>query len=373
MSLKENEVEFERLFFTGALALSKQDYTRAKAFFTSAVRALNSVIALSTGNERNSREGMLIELNNQLKDIDRRIANEESKMRVSKALSVSGSDNKTFEMEPAKVPNVSFDEIAGLENVKKAVKYKAIYPYLHRELYRTLHKKVGGGVLLYGLPGTGKTMVAKAIAHETGAAFYPVRGSDFSSKWFGESEKNIRALFDEAKQQEKAVIFFDEIEAYTSRNSDESVMARVVSELLSQMQGISADGSESKILFIAATNCPWEVDSAFLRPGRFDEVICVDLPDREARKQVLHINLKGVPITDDIDYDYLAECTSGFNAADVEYLCEKAKESVIERCIKNPETTPAISMQDFLNALKNVKSSVIPQDIIKIEGWKKNH
>jgi len=252
---------------------------------------------------------------------------------------------------------------------------RAIYPIQYAEIYRTFDKDTGGGVLMYGLPGTGKTMIAKAIAHETGAKFFSIRFSDIVSKWFGEAEKNIKKLFETAQKEKFSVIFFDEFESIASkRGSNSSVMPRIVGELLSQIQGFSDKEKENALLLLAATNRPWDIDSAFLRSGRFSELLYIPLPDFESRKYVLlrKFKSKPVPIEDDVDFEDVAQRTDGFNGADVAEFCDKCKEYPIKRCIQNKGNIDGqyVTKSDIEETPKNFHSSVQKHDIQQLEKFK---
>jgi transitional endoplasmic reticulum ATPase len=203
---------------------------------------------------------------------------------------------------------------------------------------------------------------------------FTVKPSDLLSKWFGNSEKNVRKLFLAARSERNAVIFFDEIEGFaSSRDSDNASMNRVVGELLTQMQGVTDSNEEDRILLIAATNRPWDIDSAFLRPGRFDERIYVPLPDLEARKVIIRNSILGIPGNEQVDVDALAQDTEGFNGADVEYLCEKAKEIAIRRVIAGSMKNKKFVKEDFDQALREVRSSVAKKDISRLENWEKEN
>ncbi len=188
-----------------------------------------------------------------------------------------------------KSTDVSFSDVVGLADVKEAVFDKIINPRKHPELYKKFNIKTGGGILMYGPPGTGKTMIAKAIAKEIGADFYSIKCSDHISKWFGETERNIRELFDKARESKTSIIFFDEIDALAVNRDgcSSSPMQRVVPELLAQIQGINEQKKGHSMLLIAATNKLWLIDSGFLRPGRFDDKIYVGLPDTDARAELV--------------------------------------------------------------------------------------
>jgi transitional endoplasmic reticulum ATPase len=266
-------------------------------------------------------------------------------------------------------PNVFFSDIAGLDDVKESIKRRIILPRLYPQVYKDFEKKPGGGILLYGPPGTGKTMIAKAIATEVKARFFPVRCSDVVGKFFGDAERNIKQLFDTARTYENAVIFFDEFEALAPRRGGHStVMNRLVPEILSQMDGFSL--AKNNLMILAATNRPWDIDTAFLRPPRLTEKIYVGLPDLAARLYLIKRKLANVPHGDDIDFDAIAGMTEGYNAADVTEFCEKLKDGPIGRTIEAPVQTPqAITWDDVVKTAGQFKSSVQKQDLDALRRW----
>lgn len=265
-------------------------------------------------------------------------------------------------------PNVRFDDIAGLAEAKESIQRRVILPRLHPEVYETFRRKVNGGILFYGPPGTGKTMLAKAIATEVDAEFFSVRCSDIVGKYFGEAEKNVKGLFEAARSARSAVLFFDEFEALASqRGGNSTVMNRLVPELLSQMDGFSVS-DDASLLFLAATNRPWDIDSAFLRPPRLTEKIYIGLPDFEARLFLVSKALKGVPRDEDVTDPGIAERTQGYNAADVVAFCEALKDGAIERTIRRGQTEP-ITAADVEATLQRVHSSVHARDIEQIRKW----
>lgn len=213
-------------------------------------------------------------------------------------------------------------------------------------------------------------MVAKAIACEVAAVFYSVRCSDIVGKYFGESEKNIKSLFETARREESAVIFFDEFEALAAqRGGDSSVMNRLVPELLSQMDGFQTE-DKNNVMFLAATNRPWDIDSAFLRPPRLTEKIYVGLPDEAARLFLIKRAFEEVPMEASVDMESMVGYTDGFNAADVVSFCEAIKDFAIDRSIMN-QSTSAITVQDVMNARKKVRSSVQKSDLEMLSQWNK--
>lgn len=276
----------------------------------------------------------------------------------AKQVTKNNEDESETNWQTATIPNIKFEDVAGLEEVKASVRRRIILPMQHPEIYEKYNKKVGGGILLYGPPGTGKTMIAKAIANEVGAKFYAVKCSDIVSKWFGEAEKNIKNLFETARADERAIIFFDEFEALAAkRGGNSTVMNRLVPELLAQIQGFN--DNTSQLLILAATNRPWDIDSAMLRPGRFNELLYIPLPDAPARKYLIERTFKDIKLASDVDIDYIVEMTEGYNCSDVNEVCDRSKDNPIELSINSPndEIFP-ITRADIEYALNKVKSSV---------------
>ncbi|MBQ5483301.1 MAG: AAA family ATPase, partial [Candidatus Methanomethylophilus sp.] len=214
---------------------------------------------------------------------------------ISMAQSFDPKNPVFSKYRPVMETGVTFADIAGLEDVKEAIRELIITPFRRADLYKRFGMETGGGVLLYGPPGTGKTMLAQAIATEVDAAFFSVKGSDLISKYVGESEQNVKKLFKAARSLPVSVIFFDEFEVIgRARGNDLQPWSdKLLSELLAQMQGF--EKSEGTLLVLAATNMPWTIDSALLRPGRFNRKIYVSLPDSPAREQIVRNCLTGLP------------------------------------------------------------------------------
>ena len=283
---------------------------------------------------------------------------------LQKSSKESNSSNKKV-----KTSSITFKDIAGLDKAKNAFTEKVILPFEHPELYKKFSKKTGGGILLYGLPGTGKTMFAEAASNEVDALFLPVKCSDIKSKWYGESEQKVKEIFTKARKAQRAVIFFDEFEAIGSKRTESADNGNneLVSEILAEMQGVGTSANDSTIVVIAATNKPWSIDSAFLRPGRFDEKIYIPLPDKKARIKLFEIKLKGIP-TKELDFEELAKLTNGFNGADITEFCERLKMQAINQSIKTGEEH-FITMEDALNVSKELKSSVSKEDIERLKQF----
>jgi transitional endoplasmic reticulum ATPase len=253
-------------------------------------------------------------------------------------------------------PNVRFDQIAGLKDVKEAINLRVIYPFRHPEAALRFKKKAGGGLLLYGPPGTGKTMIAKAIATELDAQFLNVKSSNIMSQWVGVAEQNLARLFEVARRYPISVVFLDETEALVGkRGSQSTVMNRVVPEFLSQVDGL--DPKVNCILLMGATNRPWDMDEAAMRTGRFGEKFYVGLPDPEAREQILHFNLDGIPLPADLDFHALAEKLEGYSGADITGVCIKATDFPFQRQIRSGADT-ILTMADLEQAIQQVSPSV---------------
>lgn len=277
------------------------------------------------------------------------------------------NDESLTAFAPAGDTGVSMDDVAGLKEAKEEIVQKVIEPNKHPEIFKRFNKAKGGGILLYGVPGTGKTMLAQAIAHEIDAKFFSVKCSDILSKWVGDAEQNIRNLFQEAKKYPTSIIFFDEFEAIApKRDTYSTVMKRVVPELLTQIQGF--EKNDNNLIVIAATNRPWDIDTAFLRPGRFDRRIYVPLPDYEARQAIVKNKLKNVPCDCDLDLDNIATITEGFNGADVTAFCEKLKDLAISRELREG-VRAEINENDVNVASRVIFSSVSPEDLQKFAKY----
>lgn len=283
------------------------------------------------------------------------------------------TDKKTTKHTSQKSSTITFDDIAGLEEAKIAFKEKVVYAFEHKDLYEKYGKKVGGGLLLYGLPGTGKTMFAEAASNETDSLFIPIKCSDIKSKWYGESEANVKKIFEKARKAKRAIIFFDEFEAIGAKRTDDGENGNndLVPQILAEMQGVGSSNSSSVIMVIAATNKPWAIDSAFLRPGRFDEKIYIPLPDLIARKKLFELKLKEVP-QENLDFDYLAEITEGFNGADIGAFCDKLKMLAISKSIETNAECP-ITMADVRHIHEIIKSSVSSEDVERLLEFKEQY
>ena len=268
-------------------------------------------------------------------------------------------------------PKIRFDDIAGLDDVKEQIRIKMIFPFTFPDKAKKYKVKTGGGILLYGPPGTGKTMIAKAVAGELDATFFAIAPAEILNKWVGESEKNIRKLFETARNCPKAVVFIDEVESLIPKRRDAeagSVMARVVPQILSELDGFEAREGQN-VMFMGATNEPWNIDYAMLRPGRLDEKVYVGLPDREARKRILELNLKDIPLCEDVDPDALAGRLDGYSGADIAYLCRKVSEQTFLESVELAHERP-VADADFQKVLRTLRPSVTTADLDRFKKFK---
>jgi AAA+ superfamily predicted ATPase len=252
-------------------------------------------------------------------------------------------------------PKVTFADVGGMETVKEDIRIKIIHPLTHADLYKAYGKAIGGGILMYGPPGCGKTHLARATAGEIHASFIAVGITDVLDMWIGSSERNLHEIFDQARRRRPCVLFFDEADALAASRTDRRVHAgrNVINQFLSEMDGVSA--SNEGILMLAATNAPWHVDPAFRRPGRFDSILFVPPPDAEARAAILRIHLQGKPVGD-VDHADIAAKTEGYSGADIKALVNSAIDAKLREAMKSGVPTP-LSTADFLEAIARVKPS----------------
>jgi len=284
-----------------------------------------------------------------------------------------------MKLEARAIPAVTYEDIGGIKPVVEKVREMIELPLRHPEIFERLGIEPPKGVLLYGPPGTGKTLLAKAVANESGAYFISVNGPEFLSKFYGESEANLRKIFEEAEKNAPAIIFFDEIDAIAPKREEVTgeVERRIVATLLSLMDGLKSRG---KVIVIAATNRPNDIDPALRRPGRFDREIEVPVPDRNGRLEILKIHTRNMPLAKDVNLEEIADKTHGFVGADLMALCKEAAMSALRRVLpeirdklKEGEEVPkevleklVVTKQDFENALRVVEPSAMREVLVEV-------
>ncbi len=278
--------------------------------------------------------------------------------------------------EQARVPRVTYEDIGGLKDAIEKIREMVELPLKHPELFKRLGIEPPKGVLLYGPPGCGKTLLAKAVANETDAYFIAINGPEIMSKFYGESEQKLREVFEEAKQHAPAIIFIDEIDAIAPKREEVTgeVEKRVVAQLLALMDGLQARGD---VIVIGATNRPNAIDPALRRPGRFDREIEIGVPDAKGRLEILQIHTRNMPLSDDVDLQKLASITHGFVGADLAALCREAAMKALRRYLPEidlqqekipPEVLEKleVKMVDFYNAFKEITPTALREVYIEI-------
>ena len=365
---------FEKHKAKGIARFRMGELAEAKYHFLKAAEYLLQLAKESEGKLRDARMKQAQELVTLAKTVKERREKVREQAAALKAGAPPSEEDKPGipkDWVLAEKPKLRFDDIAGLDDVKEQIRIKMILPFTHPEKAKRYKVKTGGGILLYGPPGTGKTMIAKAVAGELDATFFAIAPAEILNKWVGESEKNIRKLFESARNSPKAVIFIDEVESLIPKRRDAEaggVMARVVPQILAELDGFEAREGQN-VMFMGATNEPWSIDYAMLRPGRLDEKVYVGLPDLSARRKVLELNLKDIPLCDDVDQGALAERLNGYSGADIAYLCRKVAEQTFLESVELSHERP-VADADFQRVLKTLRPSVTPADLDRFKKFK---
>lgn len=293
-------------------------------------------------------------------------------MSVSTKVKIS---DKPVSKENMDIPKVSYDDVGGLGNVIGQIREMVELPLKHPELFKRLGIEAPKGVLLHGPPGTGKTMLAKAVAGETSSNFVSIGGPEIVSKFYGESEGKLREIFKDAEENSPSIIFIDEIDSIAPKRSEVQgeEERRIVAQMLSLMDGLNSRG---KVVVIGATNRPNSIDEALRRPGRFDREIEIGVPDRQGRLEVLQIHTRGMPLSQTVDLGQIADRTHGYVGADIAALCREAAMAALRRILPDvnvdDETIPSevlnrisVEMDDFLDAMKGLQPSTMREVLIE--------
>ena len=374
---------FERYRQKGLDARRAGQWDSARVYLLEAARAMATLSKEAQGDElRDGRTAMAQRLLELARDCE--VATKEGRRAAAtrrSASSGSTSPDAASEADGEKSasqwivrekPSIRFADVAGLEDVKQDIKLKMIYPFEHADLAQKFGIRPGGGILLYGPPGTGKTMLAKATAGEIDATFFRISPADVLSKWVGEAEQNIKKLFDAAAAEKRSIIFIDEIEALVPARRDEgsSVMQRVVPQILQGVEGFDKKAGRP-ILLMGATNLPWQLDPAMLRPGRFDEKVYIPLPDLPARRAMLNQYMAHRPLASEVNLDELASRLEGYSGADIQFLCDRAAVVPFLQSVASGKDGQ-ITMAAISDAFGEVLPTVTREMLKRFEQWRRN-
>lgn len=374
--------ERKKLEQQAARAYQAKDYAAAAKYVRGAISKLVEMSAGSQGRLAEAYGNQLQQLRNFEHDII-------LKTSGGKAPAVAAATVKSVipASRPAAVNSqkstmddsskLTFEDLVGMDAFKETVNRLVISPLRQPELARRCGVKAGGGVLLYGPPGTGKTYAAQCIAGELGLPFYPVKTSDIISQYVGESEKQLAELFGEARaQKEGAIVFFDEIDGLTPSRGNNGLAQhdeRFITALKTEMAGLDSKTNTTPLLVMASTNCPWSVDSSFLRPGRFDVILYIDLPDFAARLQYLrYVCGKNHALADDVVLTYIARATKGYSYADLQDLCSKVAYHQFKHYSERNNLQHFVvtyPREAFERALAETRPSVQVDDEHKLKDW----
>lgn len=361
---------FERYRQKGLDARRAGQWDSARVYLLEAARSMVQLSKETDSDElRQGRRDMAQRLLELAKDCEK--GAQEKRVARPRSASAESESNSTDANQwiVKQKPNLRFADVAGLDAVKEDICLKMLYPLQHPDLAERYGVHAGGGVLLYGPPGTGKTMLARATAGEIDATFFVISPADILSKWVGEAEQNIKKLFDAASAEERSIIFIDEIEALVPARKDEgsSVMQRVVPQILQGMEGFGKS-SGKPILFMGATNVPWQLDPAVLRPGRFDEKVYVPLPDAPAREKLLQLYLSKRPLSPSLDLPGLVRRLDGYSGADIKYVCDRAATIPFLQSVATGEPGE-ITPQIVDDVLSEARPSVTREMVKRFEQW----
>jgi transitional endoplasmic reticulum ATPase len=288
-------------------------------------------------------------------------ASADPRARIRLVAEGPGKDDKKTEapaVGEVEKPSITFADVGGLDELKEKIRLRVLYPLKRPDLYKAFGKKVGGGLLLYGPPGCGKTFLARATAGEAGIHFVAVGIEEVLDMWLGQSEKKLHELFKTAREKAPAILFFDEVDSLGGRRSGlrHESYRTLVTQFLSELDG--AGGQSEGVLVIGATNAPWDVDPAFRRPGRFGEVLFVPPPDLRARVEILKLKLAGKPIAPDVDVTEIARATELSSGADLDHVVQSAIETALAESLRGGAVRN-ISTADLRAATKKLRPTTL--------------
>jgi len=369
-------IDHARDFAVKAYSLDKEkNYSEAIPHYLDAAEALMKAIKF----ERNPQVARSLKKKANMY-ISRAKELKELLVKKKERKSAAGSDEEEEEkLENAisdiivtEKPNITLKDIAGLETAKQTLREAIVLPLMRPDLFSGA-RRPWKGILLFGPPGCGKTLLAKATAAEVEATFFNVSASSIISKWLGESEKLVKQLFELADEKQPSIIFIDEVDALAgARGGEHDAMRRVKTELLTSMDGLSSSETD-RIVTVGATNMPGSIDAAFRR--RFERRIYIPLPDMPARSAIYLFNTKGVELAQDVDFEVLAEITEGYSGSDIAMICRDAimtpiRELDMAGAIEDTSVAArSVTQDDFLESIETINPSVSDDEIEKYDNW----
>ena len=352
--------EQKRCFNAALDACSKNDLKTAKAYFEEARLSALTIASVIRDTDFKIRY--------------KNLADEISKVLKTQVLTKTDIEKKFKEVD-ASAKKTTMKDVIGLDDVKEEVYYKVYRPLMQPNVAQKYKIEPGSKLLLYGPPGTGKTHIARAIAGTIDANFYVINCQDLIGPYLGESSKKIDELFEQIKNDDRAIIFFDEFDSIASKriaggDSANGEMARVVTTLLTKIDGFNKDNEGKMLMLVAATNKPWALDPAILRGGRFDTQIYVGTPNYDARRAMIEKAFEGVPVTEDFSVDALAKALDGYGGGDVVSVCEKIRLEAYKKATKNDGEIVKVSAADCKKGLKRQRNAITPEMLREFEEFK---
>ncbi|NHJ48272.1 MAG: AAA family ATPase [Asgard group archaeon] len=355
--LKAAEVLQQLIQFTSNPQLKNMYYVKAKEYLARAKELKDQGLQRADGSKPKRRKSSS-------KGSDKGSDTDEEEDELSEAIS---------DIIVVEKPNVKMSNVAGLEEAKRALREAIILPMKRPDLFKGA-RNPWRGILLFGAPGTGKTLLARAVATEVDATFFNVSASSIISKWLGESEKLVQQLFETANEKQPSLIFIDEVDSIASARGggEHDAMRRVKTTMMTQMDGVTTR-KEDRVVVIGATNLPWELDPAFR--SRFEKRIYINLPDLPARTKIFEIHTKGVECDPTVDWSLLGEVSEGYSGRDIQLLCREAvmmpvRELDISGALDDPNITARlVTLEDFMSAMQKIKPSVAPEELLKHRDW----
>ena len=359
--------EAAREFWSANENKSREENEAARSGYLRAAEKLMLAAGRSRGILQENRKRLAQELIAEAEALKHAPRRSSSGTSPTRSIS-TGDDEQASTWLVSEKPDVTFDDVAGLEEVKEQIRLKLLYPFSHPEYAEKYGIQPGGGILLFGPPGTGKTLMARAMAGEMDATFFAIKPSEIMSQWVGVAEQNFSRLFAEARTYPVSVIFIDELESLAPkrRTSISTVMQRVVPQLLAELDGF--DKRQNALLFVGATNEPWAIDSAVLRPGRLDRLIYIPPPDLPARTRILELNLKDAPLEEGISLAEVAARAENFSGADMASLARRVREQGFFDAIHHG-VARQITSADIESVLREMRPSISSKDLELFEHF----